>query len=100
MRPNQDITQALAGIGIRNGRIEGIGSFIGTAFANGQGLDSYATEMLVLEGRIVDGVPRLRVASVGFDGKTASGWLAPGANPICVTAELLIIADSVADFAW
>jgi hypothetical protein len=47
--------------------------------------------MLVLDGTIADGQPHLRAASIGMDGRSATGTLAPGRNLICVTAELLLI---------
>ncbi|MGR3497052.1 PCC domain-containing protein [Citreimonas sp.] len=98
LRPNQDIGAALLAFardrGIAAARIEGIGSLVGTAFADGRTLDSYVTEILIVDGRLQDDAVTLDVASVGFDGRGMAGRLAPGANAVCVTAEILIIADA------
>ncbi|MCC5960793.1 MAG: DUF296 domain-containing protein [Rhodobacteraceae bacterium] len=98
LRPNRDIEQALAGIaarhGMQNGRIHGIGSLVGTCFQGGGYIDSYATEILIRDGRLQAGKVALDVASVGFDGRALAGWLKPDANAVCVTAEVLLIATA------
>lgn len=97
LRPNQDIGTALRDIArdhhVAAARVEGIGSLVGTVFEAAPNLDSYATELLVVEGFVRDGESRLHVASVGFDGAVQQGALRAGANAVCVTAELLMIVD-------
>jgi len=98
LRPNQDIRSALLafahGRGIGMARIEGIGSLVGTAFDDGQTIESYATEILVLQGQLEDGALSLRIASAGFDGRSHSGRVAPDANAVCVTAEILLLDET------
>ncbi len=97
LRPNQDIGSALLDFWHRHGnataRLEGIGSLVGTAFCDGKRITSYATEILILDGRLQDSGIDLRIASVGFDGRGYTGRLARDANAICVTAEILVIAE-------
>ena len=97
LRPNQDIGTALVPFArqqdIQSLRIEGIGSLVGTRFENGQGVESFATEILILVGQIAGDTVQIQVASVGFDGRARTGTLAPGANAICVTAEVLMICE-------
>jgi hypothetical protein len=95
LRPNQDICAALMGIAHRHGvtraRVEGIGSLVGTVFEDAPGLDSYATEVLILDGVLHNGKARVQVASVGFDGAVQQGWLRARENAICITAEVVMI---------
>lgn len=92
LRPNQDLSDALAGLNLPDGtRIEGIGSLVGTCFDDAPPLDGPATEIWLRSGTVKGGVPRLRAVSVGVAGRMAEGWLTPGANAVCVTAELLIL---------
>lgn len=96
LRPNQDIGHAIATAaaqhGVTHARIEGIGSLVGTAFEDGSQVESYATEILILDGTLRGRSVTLDVASVGFDGHMLSGRLAHGRNAICVTAEILLTA--------
>lgn len=95
-RPNQDLGTAIAAAaaahGIAQGTVHGLGSLVRPRFADGTGLDSPATEILLTAGRILNGRAQLVVDAVGIDGHLASGPLQPGANGICITAELLICA--------
>lgn len=88
LRPNQDIGAALHGL---SGRVMGLGSLIGTQMEGGTALDSYATEILLTDGRVGPDGARLDVASIGLDGRMIEGRLAQGANAVLVTAELLIL---------
>lgn len=74
-------------------RFEGIGSLVGTAFVDGREIDSYATEILILDGRLHDDTLALEIAAVGFDGRGHTGRLATGRNAICVTAEVLLLRE-------
>ena len=70
----------------------GIGSLIGTSFADCQPVKSYATEILLMDARVSGGDVSLAAASVGFDGRFQRGELASG-NMVCVTCEILIIGS-------
>lgn len=98
LRPNQDITTALEALakahGIDHASIEGIGSLVGTSFMNGGHIDSYATEILLVKGRLEHGTAELLLASVGFDAPPQQGILSRNQNAVCVTAELLLIQMS------
>jgi len=102
VKPNQDISLAIEQIcrlhGIGEASIHGIGSLIGVEFDDGRFVDSYATEVLVTEGTVAskDGKPvcTLDIAIVGMDGVISEGRLQRGANPVCVTFELLIVKTS------
>ncbi|WP_333829090.1 PCC domain-containing protein [Pararhodobacter sp.] len=97
LRPNQDISAALLAFAqehrITAAQIEGIGSLVGTAFSDGRMIESYATEILVVQGRLQDDALSLQIAAVGFDGRCQSGTLAAGANAVCVTAEILLLGE-------
>ncbi|MFN4128929.1 MAG: hypothetical protein ACK4GC_03815 [Paracoccaceae bacterium] len=98
LRPNQDIRSALLAFGLRHGkataRLEGIGSLVGTVFCDGQKVESYATEILILDGQLQDSGLDLRVASVGFEGRGYTGRLAHDENAVCVTAEILVLTET------
>ena len=98
--PNEDLCEALVRVcrehGIERGRIHGIGSVIGARFADGTELRSYATELLIREGRLdlaADPPCRLDIAIVGMDGAHREGRLVPGRNPVCVTAEIVVAPE-------
>jgi len=98
LRPNQDIRAALLAFArehrIDRARIEGLGSLVGTAFNDGRAVDSYATEILILNGQLNGKALSLEVSSTGFDGAGHSGILAADPNAICVTAEILLLVGS------
>ena len=97
LRPNQDVGTAIAAIcaerGITEARLFGIGSLNGARFADGPAMDSYASELLIRDGRIEVGTsePRLDVSVVAMDGTIFEGRLVHGDNPVCVTFELVIL---------
>jgi predicted DNA-binding protein with PD1-like motif len=100
LRPNQDISYALEAIcgeaGIHRASIHGIGSLNGARFESGPAMHSYASEFFVTEGRLAatPAGPRARldIAVVDMDGAIYRGRLVRGENPICVTAELVVVA--------
>ena len=96
-RPNQTIDDALVGAarraGVVHATVKGIGSLTGTRFADRNGPSSYATEVLLTEGRIDGEQVALAAASVGFDGAYDEGPLARALNTICVTFEFLLLFD-------
>lgn len=93
--PNQVIEAAIAGIaqtaGLENATIYGIGSLIGTEFTQGQGIDSFATEVLLTRASLSEDGVALAAVSIGIDGDHAEGELARSRNMICVTFELLLV---------
>ncbi|WP_323035171.1 hypothetical protein [Pararhodobacter sp.] len=97
LRPNQDMTTAIATAaseaGIRNGRLYGLGSLTCPQLQGQPQIDSHATEILLTEGRLTKGTAEIEVEIVTLNGTLHKGWLEPGANGVCVTAELLVIAD-------
>lgn len=97
-RPNQDLTQsverAAAAHGIADGTVHGLGSLVDPRFAGGGGVQSFATEILLTAGTLRDGRVTLGADVVGLDGRLVTGVLQTGACGICVTAELLIRAQS------
>lgn len=98
VRPNEDIIEAIEGVaavrGIAAARVHGIGSLNEVRFGDGRHVPSLATELMITEGRIaiVAGRPTasLSVAVVDIQGAIHQGALARGANPVCVTFELVI----------
>lgn len=94
LRPNQDLSEAVetlaARYGIAKARLSGLGSLVGTTFADGSRLASHATEVLILEGKVEDGRVAMELVSVGIDGEHRRGQLAHGLNAVCVTCELLL----------
>ncbi len=98
LRPNQDINAAIAAaaaeVGITNGRVYGLGSIVNPCLKGQPPIDSYATEILLTDGHITDGTAQIEVEIVTLSASEHKGWLEPGKNGVCVTAELLIIADS------
>ena len=95
LRPNQDFATALdaacAELGWPAARVQGLGSLIGATFENGAVLDCLPTEFLILDATVGTGGPEPQIAIVGIDGGTIlSGPLVRGANPVLVTAELVL----------
>ncbi|PAU74545.1 PCC domain-containing protein [Halomonas salipaludis] len=94
LRPNQDLGEAVEALadryGLTEAQLSGLGSLVGTTFADGSVLSSHATEVLILSGRLEHGKAIIELASVGIDGIHRQGHLAPGHNAVCVTAELIL----------
>lgn len=87
------VTDAVRELGWPGARVEGIGSLNTARFADGAVLDSHASEFLISEGRVADSAADIAIDIVGIDGIRASGRLEPGRNPVCVTAELILLRD-------
>ncbi len=95
VKPNEDILGALESIGVRNAMVRGsLGSLIGASFADGGRVGDLATEVLVREGRIRDGVAALDLLVVDTQGEVHEGWLQRGENPVCITFDLFLEATS------
>ena len=96
VRPNQDIGTAIADIARQHGltklAVQGIGSLIGCRLQDGEGLDWHANEVLILDGAFDDGATRIEAALVDREGQMVRGQLAPAANAVSVTFELLLVA--------
>ncbi len=98
VRPNEDICLAIEDIcsrhGIARANVYGIGSLNEVRFTDGRHVASYATEVLIQEGRVesAHGRPRasLRIDVVDMEGQIFSGDLVHGDNPVCITFELVI----------
>jgi hypothetical protein len=94
--PNQDIGEAIEAAcrrrGFRDASVHGIGSLVGADFEDGDGMSSYATEVLVRKGSVTEGRASLDIAMVGMEGEIGEGTLRRGVNPVCVTFEVLIVA--------
>lgn len=91
LRPGQDPGAALDALNLPdNATVQGIGSLTGTAFTEAAPISGPAAEFAVTASRRDrDGCWQLSVLAVGTDGSPRRGWLAPGQNQVCVTAELL-----------
>jgi predicted DNA-binding protein with PD1-like motif len=73
----------------------GVGSTVGAVFQDGSVVEPFVTELLIRSGHIVKGTDghlhaELDIAMVDYKGGITEGRLAKGANPILVTAELVI----------
>lgn len=91
LRPNEDLARAIHSLNLPQARIEGIGSLIGARFLIVPPVPGEAAEFLIEAGTVgADGL-RLQIAATGLDGRLRRGLLAPGRNPVCVTAELLLL---------
>jgi predicted DNA-binding protein with PD1-like motif len=93
VKPNEDIMTAMETIGVRNGVIRGsLGSLIGAHFTDGSHVDDDATEVLVREGHIRDGIASLDLLVVDMQGEVHQGRLRLGENPVCITFDLFVEA--------
>ena len=97
LRPNQDLTEALeaalAEAGITDAQVFGLGSVVRPKLEGQPRIDSYATELLLTEGVIRRGRARLGVEVVTLQGSRHRGVLERGENGVCITAELLVVAE-------
>lgn len=99
LKPNQEIHHAiekLAGMhGMASASIHGIGSLVGCDFADGRHMASPASELYVRSGVVAangdDVAATLDIGIVGIDGRIYEGVIHRGSNPVCITAELLIV---------
>jgi len=100
LMPNQDICTALEDFcrseGISAAVVRGgVASIIGAIFEDGSSVTSEVTEMLICTGTIAfrsHGATHatLDVELVDHKGKVAAGRLVRGANPILITAEIVL----------
>jgi len=96
--PNEDIVTAVETIArchdMPHATIRGsLGSLIGAHFTNGTIVPDNATEVLVRAGRVSSGVARIDLLAVDGRGHVHDGWLERGANPVCITFDLVLVRD-------
>jgi predicted DNA-binding protein with PD1-like motif len=101
VRPNEDIVTAVETIarlhGMPDATIRGsLGSLIGAHFTNGTIVPDNATEVLVRAGRVEAGVAKIDLLAVDGRGHVHEGWLERGANPVCITFDLVLVRDGTA----
>jgi hypothetical protein len=93
LRPNEPVLAAIEAVCARNSveraRIFGVGSTVGARFEDGPEVASYATELLVTDGRYQDGRCDLDIAIVGLDGAVHHGRLARDVA-VLITFELVV----------
>lgn len=91
LRPNQDIFTALESLGSSSATIRGgVASIIGAVFDDGRISENFATEMFIRHGRIEPNGATLDVAMVDYTGALSEGRLLRGANPVLMTAEMVV----------
>jgi len=98
IRPNEEIGTALKVLCRRHGFAGavvrgGLGSLIGSRFADGRVVGDHATEVLVRRGEVTPGGdPLLEMLVVDMHGSVHEGVLQAGENTVCITFELVIEA--------
>ena len=95
IKPNEDVLTALEQIatvhGMRDAEVRGsLGSLVGARFTDGRQVDDIATEVLVRQGRIRDGIAELEMVVVDGSGGIHEGWLMRGENAVCITFDLVL----------
>ena len=71
-----------------------LGSLVGACFTDGTTVPDDATEVLVRRGFVRDGRAALDLLAVDMRGRVHEGWLARGANPVCITFDLFLQASA------
>ena len=96
LKPNQEFGEALQSFctdhAIAKADIRGgVASIIGAVFADGRESSPFATEIFIRSGHI--GVTAdIDIGLVNYQGHRLEGTLAPGENPVLMTAELVLEA--------
>lgn len=98
VRPNQDIVTAVEAVARRHGMPDAticgsLGSLIGAQFVDGTIVPDTATEVLVRCGRVAAGAAEMDLLVVDARGHVHAGRLERGANPVCITFDLLLVRD-------
>ncbi|MDP0927469.1 hypothetical protein Q0601_09830 [Paracoccus onubensis] len=88
------IVEAVRKLGWSRAQVEGIGSLNTARFADGTLLDSHASEFLISNGIATDTEAEIAIDIVGIGGIRAAGLLKSGANPVCVTAEIILLRET------
>jgi len=97
IRPNQDVSLAVEAIArrhdLRDAIVRGsMGSLIGAHFSDGRVVADYATEVLVRQGAVHDGVAELSMVVADMQGHAHEGHLVRGDNPVLITFDLVLEA--------
>ena len=96
--PHVDLCEGIAGaldeLGWSAARVEGIGSLNTARFTSGDILDSHASEFLITAGSATRETADINIEIVGIGGTRMAGQLIPGANPVCVTAEIILFRQA------
>jgi predicted DNA-binding protein with PD1-like motif len=101
VRPNTDLCLATEAIcdacSLADASVYGIGSLVGADYEDGTTLTAHASELYIESGQIraLDGrhQANIDIAMVDLTGRFSRGRLKRGLNPVCVTAELLLVAQ-------
>lgn len=101
LRPNQDLCTTLENLCVRHGITHatiagGVASIIGAAFDDGRTSEPFATEIFIRHGQIRPNAAgaveaQITIGLVNYRGDIVEGTLLRGANPVLMTAELLIV---------
>ena len=98
IRPNEDIITAIETIAsvhrMPNATIRGsLGSLIGAHFSDGTIVPDDATEVLVRDGHVSNGIASINLLAVDSAGQVHEGGLKRGVNPVCITFDLILTRD-------
>lgn len=99
VRPNTDLclaTEVICGaFSLADVSVHGIGSLVGADYEDGTTLTAHASELYIDKGEVVAledrHQARIDIAMVDLSGRFSHGRLKRGLNPVCVTAELLLV---------
>ncbi len=99
VRPNTDLCRAVEEIcrafDIRDAQVHGLGSLVGADYEDGTTLTAHASELYIRNGTVTQQNgschAALDIAMVDLTGRHSHGLLKRGLNPVCVTAEILIV---------
>lgn len=99
--PGEDVVTTIEAVaaahGIRNARLQAVGSIDHISFTEGHRMDCLATELRFDHAELVEGRAQIRIDVVDIQGTITAGTLTRGDNPIGVTLELLIEPKDLAD---
>jgi predicted DNA-binding protein with PD1-like motif len=102
LKPNEPIHSAIertaAEHGIERATLHGIGSLVGCTFADGQVMESAASELLIRKGtlspdRSGQAKAKLDIAIVDTECTIFEGEIAYGVDAVCITFEVLIVEE-------
>jgi predicted DNA-binding protein with PD1-like motif len=102
IRPNEDLCTGIETVarrhGMHNAVVRGsLGSLIGAHFTDGREVADHATEVLVRNGEVRDGVATIDMVVVDMQGCVHEGRLVRGDNPVCITFDLVLEDFAAAD---
>ncbi len=97
IRPHEDLSHAIEAAcrthNITRGRIIGLGSVISPDFVDAPRITCPITEIAIEDGRLEHGIAHIQMSAVDVYGTMGMGQIRRGTNPVCVTAELLVVAE-------